>query len=93
MNLTWGELRDLPVGTLLVFPEPGYDIYPHCTVKPGTLAIMARVYRDGNHDIIDVLPADPAVCEALREWNGCVSFAPMNDGYSWSDESPVALHV
>jgi hypothetical protein len=87
--LTWRELRDLPVGTLLVFPEPGYDIYPHCFVHPGTLAIVASV--DTVNNIIDVLPASTMICEALKEWSGCISFSPHNDGYAWDDESPVAL--
>ena len=89
MNLTWYQLRHLPVGTLLVFPQ-GYDIYPHTVVPEGTLAILFNVSEYG---IIDVLPADPAVCRALQEWKGCVSFSPENDGYAWEDESPVTLHV
>lgn len=86
--LTWAQLRDLAVGTLLVFPER-YDLYPHTIVPEGTLAIMASVDIDNN--IIDVLPADPVICAALKEWQGCISFSPHNDGYSWDDLSPVAL--
>lgn len=88
--LTWAQLRDLAVGTLLVFPQR-YDIYPHTIVPGGTLAITAGV--GGNGTIIDVLPADTVVCAALREWNGCVSFSPFNDGYGWDEESPVALKI
>ena len=91
-NLTWDTLRGAAVGTLLEFVQP-HDIYPYCIVPAGTLAIVARVYLDGEHAIIDLLPADPATCKALKEWDGCIQFNPHNDGYSWSDESPVALHV
>lgn len=91
-NLTWAGLRSVPVGTLVTFPQ-GWDIYPHCVVPVGTLAIVARNALKDQFPSIDLLPANSEVCRTLNEWHGCIVFTPENDGYEWGDESPVALHV
>ena len=84
--MTWQELRDAPIGTKLVFPD-SYDIYPYCIVPVGAKAVLTE--RD--EECIYLLTDSAEVTEALAEWDGCVQFNPMNDGYEWTDESPVAL--
>ena len=88
--MTWSELRDAPFGTKLVFPNE-WDIYPYCVVPAGTKAVVARNRLASDEHIIALLTDNDHVHDSLREWNGCIEFAPMNDGYTWSDESPVAL--
>ena len=84
--LTWKQLRELPIGTKLVFPS-SWDIYPYCIVPEGAKAILSE--RD--EECIYLLTDSEHVTETLAEWDGQVQFNPMNDGYEWTDESPVAL--
>lgn len=88
--LTWQDLRAMPRGTRLMFPER-WDIYPHCIVPAGTRAIVMDNQLAGEGAILSLLTNNAKVTEALSEWDGCVEFNPMNDGYEWTDESPVVL--
>jgi hypothetical protein len=85
-RLKWKELREVPFGTSLRFAE-AWDIFPYCIVQAGTRCVMVE-HAD---DVILVLPEDAKVRKTLGEWDGCVQFAPINDGDDWDDSSPIAL--
>jgi hypothetical protein len=91
MTLTWAQLREVPWGTMLVFPGD-WDIYPYCIVPAGTRAVVTDNHlADAKDGCIYLLTDNAEVTRELKEWSGCVQFNPMNDGHSWDDESPVAL--
>ncbi|HEX6826114.1 MAG TPA: hypothetical protein VF077_07330 [Nitrospiraceae bacterium] len=89
MRKTWNELATLPVGTRVVFDD--FDIYPYCIVRAGTAGTITRNDLLDSFPILYVLPDDPAVREALSEWQGQVEFAPANGGEEFTDLSPLAV--
>lgn len=82
------ELSPPLVGDVVNFTR-WVERYPHGAFEPGTLAMVTSVEEDGTIYALPVLSSE-AIQNALREWDGCVQWAPggCNDG--GADDRPQA---
>lgn len=93
--ITWHEVAQLPLGTRVRFVQD-WDIFPHCVVPAGTIAIVRGEADHGSYWFCRLFPENaPQVAKALVEWQGEIQLTPFDGhadvGDTWSEPSPLKL--
>ncbi len=91
--LSWFELSKLNAGDRVEFVEP-WDIFPEALIPAGT---QATIKENGLNEIwcaMLVLPDNPTIRDALKEWSGCIHLSwsgldPGNETEDWHTPSPL----